>query len=401
MSRQTFNSFKSSNPPPKEASAKTFAGFFYPAAIWLDKNLHPIEKNLLAEVQLLERLPKGCIASNEHFADTLNIGLRTVVRYLNKLVESGYLQKQGKSNHYRKLAVNFAQLQPRAHPSFEGQIDSDPASNASGVQGQSQIGADIPPKSNSNPSESQIGEPTLKSECQKVPESAPKWLQNGIMNAINKNTIDTEKKFKKEKKTTTSEDKHLPFESEAFKNTWNDWLTYRKEIKKSYKSQLSIKQVLSKLAKFEETFAIELIEKSIANGWQGLVYARTGEQYQEWLKNNSSASPGTGTRAKPKKDLMAATLESNQVYHQLQLLEKQQGSFESFPAHVLDSIAEQLRTMWKRAKALEVQPSEIVRINTLGSKVAGLAKAKKQVITDQQAKLKAKITQVPGSNLER
>ena len=401
MSKDTFNQFKSSNPPPKEASAKTFAGFFYPAVIWLDKNLHPIEKNLLAEIQLLEKLPKGCIASNEHFAETLNIGLRTVVRYLNKLVESGYLQKQGKSNHYRRLAVNFAQLQPRAHPSFEGQIDPESASNTAQGQRQSQLGTDLPPESSPNSSEGQNGEVVFKSERQKVPESVPKWPQNGIMNTINKNTIDTEKKLKKEKKTTISEDKHLPFESEAFKNTWNNWLAYRKEIKKPYKSQLSIKQVLSKLAKFEEAFAIELIEKSIANGWQGLVYARTGEQYQEWLKSKSSVSSGTGTRAKPKKDLMAATLESNQIYHQLQLLEKQQGSLETFPAHLLDAIAEQLRTMWKRAKALEIPPSEIVRINTLGAKVAGLAKVKTQAIVEQQAKLKAKITHLPGGNLER
>ena len=400
MSRQTFNSFKSSNSIPQEKSTKPFAGFFYPAVIWLDKHLHPIEKNLLAEIQLLEKLPKGCIASNEHFAETLNIGLRTVVRYLNKLVASGYLQKQGKSNHYRKLAVNFARLQPKAHPSFEGQIDPESTFNIAQVQSQSQIGTDMPLKSISNPSEGQIGEVTFKSECQKVPESAPKWPQNGIKNTINKNTIDTEEKFKKEKRTTTSEDKHLPFESESFKTIWNNWLTYRKEIKKPYKSQLSIKQVLSKLAKFEEAFAIELIEKSIANGWQGLVYTRTEEQYQEWLKSNSSTSLGTGTRAKPKRDLMAATLESNQVYHQLQLLEKQQGSFETFPAHLLDSIAEQLRTMWKRAKALEIQPSEIVRINTLGAKVAELAKAKKQAIAEQQAKLQAKITQTPSGNLE-
>lgn len=62
----------------------------------------------------------------------------------------------------------------------------------------------------------------------------------------------------------------FPFESEAFKTTWSNWLTYRKQIKKPYRSLLSQQAALKNLAKYPEGTAIEMIETSIGNGWQGI-----------------------------------------------------------------------------------------------------------------------------------
>jgi len=75
------------------------------------------------------------------------------------------------------------------------------------------------------------------------------------------NIIEIEKENKKIK---------IPFESENFKNIWSEWLTYRKEIKKPYKSVRSEQAQLIELSKYPEQTAIEMILQSIKNGWQGI-----------------------------------------------------------------------------------------------------------------------------------
>lgn len=61
-----------------------------------------------------------------------------------------------------------------------------------------------------------------------------------------------------------------PFEGEKFKDIWNKWLQYRKDIKKPYKSPISEQSQLKKLSKYTEDVAIEMIEQSINSGWQGI-----------------------------------------------------------------------------------------------------------------------------------
>ena len=90
-----------------------FEGFFYRADIWLDKNLNPIAKNLLMEIYLLEQQPLGCIASNTHLAKTLNVGKRSVERYIADLLKDGYLGLISFNGHQRKLKVNLDKLEPR------------------------------------------------------------------------------------------------------------------------------------------------------------------------------------------------------------------------------------------------------------------------------------------------
>lgn len=71
----------------------------------------------------------------------------------------------------------------------------------------------------------------------------------------------------KEKK---SEKISLPFESEAFASAWNDWLKYRAQIKKPYRSDLSKQWALTHLSKYPEEVAISMIHQSIKNQWQGI-----------------------------------------------------------------------------------------------------------------------------------
>ena len=133
---------------------------------------------------------------------------------------------------------------------------------------------------------------------------------------------------------------------------------------------MSIRQTLSKLGKYEEAFAVELIEKSIANGWQGLIYGGTGEQYQKWLV--ARAKPKLQSPGKPGKDLLEHSRQSNGVYNQMVALEKQRSTFETFPKNILETLAEQLRDLWRKAKKLDMFGSEIGRITVLGQQVKTL-----------------------------
>jgi hypothetical protein len=67
---------------------------------------------------------------------------------------------------------------------------------------------------------------------------------------------------------------NLPFSSEQFLNKWQEWKSFKaKEYKFNYKSTQSEQAALNLLADAAngaEAVAIEIIQKSIANGWQGL-----------------------------------------------------------------------------------------------------------------------------------
>lgn len=62
----------------------------------------------------------------------------------------------------------------------------------------------------------------------------------------------------------------FPFDSEAFREKWDQWVEYRKQIGKPLKSILAIQAGLRQLSKFPEEKAMAMIEQSIANQWQGL-----------------------------------------------------------------------------------------------------------------------------------
>ena len=357
------------------SSNSSFEGFFYRADIWLDKNLNPIAKNLLMEIYLLEQQPLGCIASNTHLAKTLNIGKRSVERYIADLLKSGHLTLLSFNGHHRKLRVNLGRLEPRQIGEEGRQIVPEPRQN----------GELTSPKWR----QSTVKEKNQLEESVDRDSAAQKISSLDKKEKSKTSPKSRKRKSQKEKEKQPSQENKeevvkLPFESEKFRKKWEEWTQYRKEIKCPYRSNLSIKQVFARLAKFEEAFVIELIEESIANGWKGLVFKKTGEQYQEWrAKKQAQAQQtpknATGTRAKPKKDLIAHTKASNAVFRQIKAFEQAQGQFETYPLPQLESLSEQLRDLWREAKSLEIYDSELQRIAGLGQIVTDLIKEKQQV----------------------
>ncbi len=91
--------------------------------------------------------------------------------------------------------------------------------------------------------------------------------------------IDKEKDKDKDKDNTQSEIENekpkiiLPFDSIAFKNKWELWKEYRKEIKKPIKGVISEQAALkdlSEMAHLNENIAIQIINQSMSKNWQGL-----------------------------------------------------------------------------------------------------------------------------------
>jgi DNA-binding MarR family transcriptional regulator len=74
-----------------------------------DKDTTPQEKFILAEIEALSSLKKGCIGHNEHFADLLGVKKESVSRSINSLKEKGYIDVEivkGSRNHDRRITLN-------------------------------------------------------------------------------------------------------------------------------------------------------------------------------------------------------------------------------------------------------------------------------------------------------
>lgn len=62
----------------------------------------------------------------------------------------------------------------------------------------------------------------------------------------------------------------FPYDTPRFREVWDAWRLYRKEIKKPYRSTLSEQAALKGLERYGEDTAIQMIEQSVANSWQGI-----------------------------------------------------------------------------------------------------------------------------------
>ena len=81
------------------------------------------------------------------------------------------------------------------------------------------------------------------------------------------NRQDTQDRLQKEKKRAAVA--ALPFDSDAFKAAWANWMQHRTESRNKL-TPTAARQQLAKLASMGEARAIAAIEHSLANGWQGI-----------------------------------------------------------------------------------------------------------------------------------
>ncbi len=88
---------------------RKFQGVWIPAERWLDRTLSPNEKVMLGEISSLETGPRGCYATNAHFAQFFDLSISRVSEIISGLVDKGHLRveliREGKRVVERRLRL--------------------------------------------------------------------------------------------------------------------------------------------------------------------------------------------------------------------------------------------------------------------------------------------------------
>lgn len=100
----------------------------------------------------------------------------------------------------------------------------------------------------------------------------------------------------KDKDKDKSKDKdNTELNSKPLGKVFSRWLEYRKQIKKPYKSKMSIVECYNKLNKLSggnETVAEKIVNQSIAQGWQGLFELKNEKGAEHGIDYNWQPEPG-------------------------------------------------------------------------------------------------------------
>ena len=72
-------------------NTRNFKGVWIPKEIWLSKDLTPLEKMYLVEIDSLDDEETGCFASNKHFEEMFGQKSANATRIITNLKEKGWL----------------------------------------------------------------------------------------------------------------------------------------------------------------------------------------------------------------------------------------------------------------------------------------------------------------------
>ena len=112
-------------------------------------------------------------------------------------------------------------------------------------------------------------------------EEKPLGLANGNTNGL----ANGEPKYKPTEKLPVNRNDIIIYSSFS-----NEFIKYWDELLKmpkwKNKPNTAIQKSMNQLSKFEEAFAIKLIDKAIAGNYQGIVFDSTDSEYEKWKKQN-------------------------------------------------------------------------------------------------------------------
>ena len=143
------------------------------------------------------------------------------------------------------------------------------------------------PKGNQNAKKKETTETSENNQNNRPLEKQPNTTETSENNLNDMIIIspDGDKKEIKPKGFTKKKTEFtLPYTSREFIDTWE---TLCQQPKWRNKTDTALQMSLKKLGKYPEKFAIHLMEDSIANGYQGVVFADTDVRFQQWQKNAS------------------------------------------------------------------------------------------------------------------
>lgn len=211
-----------------------------PAIVRYDKDLTPNAKLLYAEITSLCNMNGTCNASTEYFCKLYQVSKASIQNWLKILEDKGFI---GREVVYKKGSKEILTRYIKI--------------------------LDYPSKKILTTPSKEIFTDNITSN---------KLLDKNINLTDSNNITPTPLKSEKE---------NLDFIRDDFKPVYQEWLKYRKEIKKPLK-ETSIKanyNQLLKLANNDLETAKAIINQSIANGWQGLFELKQQNSYGKKYDN--------------------------------------------------------------------------------------------------------------------
>ena len=200
---------------------RQFKGIWIPADIWLSKELKPIDKILLADIDSFTGNGKSFYKSNATIAKELGVSVSTAKRAIKALLTQKYIHISGTTS--KRVCRSLIGYRDSGH------IERDEVQNEfDKVQ----------------------NDPPLGSKC-----TTTNTVTNSSTNSL------------------LTEGVMLPFMDSRFKLAWIMWLDERKARRYGRYTQIGEQAALHKLYKEsgeDLDTSIEMINASVANGWRGI-----------------------------------------------------------------------------------------------------------------------------------
>lgn len=217
-------------------------GIWFPIEIWEAKDLSWNEKILLLEIDSFTSSDKDCFISNEYISNLLDVTETTANKILSSLIKKGYVIKTAFDGRrrYVKSALTFTTN-----------------------QGCSKEQGSLAEKSNI----------LNTSTCIDILKE--KEIDKSISKKKDRNVFDVRE--------------DLSYVKETFVQIWNEWLDYKDEIKKQYKTQRGANSQYNSLVKYANNnpiLANAIVKQSIEHSWDGL-FALTDKQVELFLSQKS------------------------------------------------------------------------------------------------------------------
>ncbi len=197
---------------------RQFKGIWIPAHIWLDDELTPTEKILLADIDSFTGNGKTFYKSNDTLSNELHASVSTIKRAIKRLTERNHISITGNTRQ-RLISSNTNKVQiERDKVLIEPNV----------VQNELPLGSKRPPT-------------------------------NTVTNSTTNSLL--------------TEGVILPFDDCRFKLAWVMWIDERKARRYGRYTPVGEQAALHKLFKESNEdlqIAIEMINESVANGWRGI-----------------------------------------------------------------------------------------------------------------------------------
>lgn len=228
------------------------------------KNLNPNAKLIYGDILSLSAQSGYCYANNEYLANIYGFTTRVISKIISQLLTAGIIEIREGNGQYGKGRKIVPLITIDNEQSFHEHRTIVPRTNVPETTNER--------SNNIEQSFQQTGTNVLKHRNERS-TIIDNRIDNIIDNRIDKENINGLKKSKVKKVEEKSKQIYPSNFSDTFINSFQRFLQFRKEIKKPFKSDESlktkIKQLSNQIEKFGEAIVLESIETAIANGYLG------------------------------------------------------------------------------------------------------------------------------------